>query len=47
MNIMIVMIILIVASLLMIISNGAYRRSAFRAAEQKLNGLRAQIKKRL
>ena len=38
-NILIVMLILIVAGLLMIISNNAYRRAVFRPLEQKLNSL--------
>ena len=38
-NVLIVMIILIVAGLLMIISNRAYRRAVFRPLERKLNNL--------
>jgi len=38
-NILIVMSILIVAGLLMLISNSAYRKAVFRPLEQKLNSL--------
>ena len=41
-NIMIVLIILIVAGLLMIISNRAYRRAVFESVEKKLNGVELQ-----